>query len=274
MAEQARLEIRIIIRSVLVKYSFRLNPGFSADEEARSDGMSNAIHYDAISTILHIKMCHHIQDKQMLLINSTRPLSRLFTVLAALFLSGSLFAFGSNPRVILETTAGDIEIEVFQSKAPISAGDFLAYVDQNLYAGGTFYRVVTQENDNGSPIIEVIQGGLTDKDKVLPPITHETTQQTGILHTDGVVSLGRGDPGTGSAAEIFICIGDQPALDFGATRNPDKQGFAAFGQVVDGMDVVRKIQQADASGPSGSDYTAGQILAEPVMITGARRVEN
>ena len=115
MAEQARLDIRIIIWSVLVKYCFRMNPGFSADDEARSEGMSNAIHYDAISTILHIKVHHHIQDKQMLLINSTRPLSKLFTLLTALFLSGSLFAFGSNPRVILETTVL-VGTKVIQSK--------------------------------------------------------------------------------------------------------------------------------------------------------------
>ena len=96
----------------------------------------------------------------------------------------------------------------------------------------------------------------------------------GILHTDGVISLGRTEPGTGGGGAFFICIGDQPALDFGETRNPDKLGFAAFGKVIDGMDVVRNIQQRDATAPSDSEYTAGQILAEPVLIKKAYRVPN
>jgi peptidyl-prolyl cis-trans isomerase A (cyclophilin A) len=198
----------------------------------------------------------------------------LLAALISLIGAGTLSAEAANPRVILETGAGNIEIEIYMDKAPISAGDFLAYVDQNLYEGGAFYRVVTLENDNGTPKIEVIQGGLTDSEKSLPPIAHETTEQTGILHTDGVISLGRTEPGTGGGAAFFICIGDQPALDFGETRNPDKLGFAAFGKVIDGMDVVRNIQQRDATAPSDSEYTAGQILAEPVLIKRAYRVSN
>jgi peptidyl-prolyl cis-trans isomerase A (cyclophilin A) len=205
---------------------------------------------------------------------STLNYPGLLAALISLIGAGTLSAADANPRVILETGAGNIEIEIYADKAPISAGDFLAYVDQNLYEGGAFYRVVTLENDNGTPKIEVIQGGLTDSEKSLPPIAHETTEQTGILHTDGVISLGRTEPGTGGGGAFFICIGDQPALDFGETRNPDKLGFAAFGKVIDGMDVVRNIQQRDATAPSDSEYTAGQILAEPVLIKKAYRVPN
>jgi len=214
------------------------------------------------------------QDETMKKLILTLKFPVLFAALISLIGAGTLSAEEPNPRAILETGAGNIEIEIYADKAPISAGDFLAYVDQELYEGGAFYRVVTLENDNGAPKIEVIQGGLTDPEKGLPPIAHETTEQTGILHTDGVISLGRTDPGTGSGAAFFICIGDQPALDYGKTRNPDKLGFAAFGKVIDGMDVVRNIQQRDATGPSDSDYTAGQILAEPVLIKRAYRVPN
>jgi peptidyl-prolyl cis-trans isomerase A (cyclophilin A) len=105
---------------------------------------------------------------------------------------------------------------------------------------------VTLDNQPGSEVkIEVIQGGLFEDDhpQALPPIAHETTQQTGILHKDGVISMARYGPGT-ATGEFFICIGDQPKLDYGGIRNSDGQGFAAFGKVINGMDVVSKIQQS------------------------------
>jgi peptidyl-prolyl cis-trans isomerase A (cyclophilin A) len=180
-------------------------------------------------------------------------------------------AEGTPVIVTLATAAGEIDVAVFTEKAPLSAADFLRYVDRGLYDGAGFYRVVRADNDRGTPKIEVIQGGLLDETKALPPIAHETTRDTGITHVDGTVSLARGAPGTGGGAAFFICVGDQPALDFGAARNPDGQGFAAFGRVVRGMDVVRRIHAMKADAPSPSEYMKGQILSEPVAIRKAYR---
>lgn len=175
--------------------------------------------------------------------------------------------------VILRTELGDIEVELYVSQAPASAGSFLEYVDLDDGFESTFYRTVTLANDNGSPKISVLQGGLADDVAVLAPVVHETTEQTGIRHTDGVLSLARAEPGTGSGAAFFICIGDQPALDFGAMRNPDGLGFAAFGKVVQGMDVVRGIHALEARGASDSPYTEGQMLTKPVKIISAGRFD-
>ena len=174
-------------------------------------------------------------------------------------------------RVTMATSQGDIEIDLYLDKAPISAGNFLRLVDGARLDGSRFYRVVTYENDNGNPKIEVIQGGFGDEgESPFAPIDHETTEQTGILHKDGVMSMARGDVGT-ATSEFFICLGDQPGLDYGNRRNPDMQGFAAFGQVASGMDVVRRINHSPADAPSESDYTKGQILTEPVEIVSVRR---
>ncbi len=174
-------------------------------------------------------------------------------------------------RVAMTTGQGDIEIELYLDKAPITAGNFLRLVEGGHLDGGTFYRVVTYENDNGNPKIEVIQGGLGgERESPFDPIPHETTKQTGILHKDGVISMARGDVGTASS-EFFICIGGQPGLDYGDTRNPDRQGFAAFGKVIDGMDVVRRINRLPADAPSESEYTSGQILSDPVEIVSVHR---
>jgi peptidyl-prolyl cis-trans isomerase A (cyclophilin A) len=172
----------------------------------------------------------------------------------------------------MTTSQGDIEIDLYTDKAPITAGNFLKLADGEHLDGTSFYRVVTYENDNGNPKIEVIQGGRGDEESPFPPIGHETTEQTGILHKDGVISMARGDVGTASS-EFFICIGDQPGLDYGNVRNPDEQGFAAFGKVVSGMDVVGRINQSSADAPSDSDYTRGQILNEPVVIVSVRRAK-
>lgn len=175
-------------------------------------------------------------------------------------------------RVLMTTSEGDISIDLYLDKAPITAGNFLALVDNGDLDGGSFYRVVTYENDNGSPKIEVIQGGLGDAGDGLDTIDHETTEQTGILHTDGVISMARGAVGTAST-EFFICIGDQPGLDYGEVRNADEQGFAAFGKVVTGMDVARRINRSPADAPSDSEYTQGQILSTPVSINTVRRAD-
>ncbi len=157
---------------------------------------------------------------------------------------------GENPQVVIKTEFGDIKVEIYERDAPITASNFLRYVDENLFKDACFYRVVRMDNQPKDKVkIEVIQGGLqfTKKEKEFPPIEHESTDKTGILHKDGVISMARLEPGTASS-EFFICVGDQPELDFGGKRNPDGQGFAAFGKVVTGMDVVRKIHQQSAEG--------------------------
>ncbi|MGA2842676.1 MAG: peptidylprolyl isomerase, partial [Steroidobacteraceae bacterium] len=118
-------------------------------------------------------------------------------------------------RVVLRTAIGRIDLAIDVERAPLSGGDFLRYVERGLYDGGGFYRVVRPDNDSSSVQIAVVQGGVIDPAKQLPPIAHEPTNRTGILHRDGVISLARSDVGTGTAAAFFICIGDQPELDFG-----------------------------------------------------------
>lgn len=172
--------------------------------------------------------------------------------------------------IVMETSVGSIEVELYEDKAPLTVANFLRYVDGAHLDGGSFYRVVTFENDNGSPKIEVIQGGMADAESTFEPIGHESTNDTGILHTDGVISMARGGIGSASS-EFFICIGEQPGLDYGAARNADKQGFAAFGKVTAGMDTVRKIRSMPADAPTESEYTKGQILERPVVIVSVRR---
>ena len=170
----------------------------------------------------------------------------------------------NNPKVIIETNLGDITIELFENDAPLTSKNFIRYIDEKRYEGATFYRVVTPHNQPDSKVkIEVVQGGLYEDDhpQALPPIAHENTKQTGILHLDGVISMARYGPGT-ATFEFFICVGDQPSLDFGGNRNPDNHGFAAFGKVVDGMDVIRKIHQQ----PEKDQYLEPRILINNMRI--------
>jgi len=177
--------------------------------------------------------------------------------------------------VVLETAMGNIHLEVLIDQAPVSGGSFLAHVDAGLLNGGGFYRTVNPANDNGSPKISVIQGGLLPEMEGLPPVAHETTEHTGILHLDGVVSLARSEVGTGSGGTFFICVGDQPSLNAGGGRavSGDGLGFAAFARVIAGMDVVRKIHESKTKTDSEDTYTAGQIIDPPVRIIAARRRE-
>ncbi|MFC1481344.1 peptidylprolyl isomerase [Candidatus Neomarinimicrobiota bacterium] len=172
-------------------------------------------------------------------------ISRIPYLLAVLFV---INCGPPNPNVNISTGIGDIIIELYPDKAPLTAANFLRYIDEDLFRDARFYRTVTLDNQPYNDVkIEVIQGGLFADDYVLPPIPHETTSMTGLRHLDGTVSMARLEPGTASS-EIFICIGDQPALDFGGMRNPDGQGFAAFGRVISGMEVVRKIHALPESG--------------------------
>ena len=154
------------------------------------------------------------------------------------------------PRILMETEMGEITLEVYPDKAQVTASNFLTYIDENRFEGAVFYRIVRSNNQPGDSIrIAVIQGGLYEDNhpSMLPPITHESTDQTGILHKDGVISMARWHPGT-ATSEFFICVGDQPELDYKGRRNPDEQGFAAFGKVIAGMDVVIKIHQLPVEG--------------------------
>jgi len=166
-----------------------------------------------------------------------------------IFISGTLLiGADNNPRILIETELGDITVEIYANKAPLTAANFLKYVDEHTYDGSCFYRIVTMDNQPDKNIkIEVIQGGiLSDPGSTsFEPIPHETTEQTGILHKHGVISMARLEPGTASS-EFFICVNDQPELDFGGRRNPDGQGFAAFGKVIQGMDVVLAIHRQPA----------------------------
>jgi len=164
-----------------------------------------------------------------------------------------------NPIVRISTEIGKIEIEIFEKEAPVTATNFLEYIKKGMFKNTCFYRVVNMENQPDNAIkIEVIQGGLGWDDSIpgLEPIIHETTDITGIKHLDGTLSMARDKPGSASS-EFFICINNQPELDYGGKRNPDGQGFAAFGKVIKGMDVVRKIQKLD---------NTDQMLDKPVMI--------
>jgi peptidyl-prolyl cis-trans isomerase A (cyclophilin A) len=172
-------------------------------------------------------------------------------------------------RVRLETEAGPIILELYADKAPATVANFLRYVDEKRYDESRFYRVVRLDNQASSPVkIEVIQGGLqSDTARRLPPIPQETTQKTGLKHLDGTLSLARSQPNSGTS-EFFICINAQPELDFGGKRNLDGQGFAAFGRVVEGMEVVRRIQKGETG-----EANLVQVLKKPVVIQSARRVK-
>jgi peptidyl-prolyl cis-trans isomerase A (cyclophilin A) len=167
------------------------------------------------------------------------------------------------PRVLLETPLGEIEISVDAAHAPVTARNFLRYVADGHYDGGRFHRTVTPENQPDRRVkIDVIQAGVAparEKDD-LPPIPLERTRDTGLSHVDGAVSMARDTPDS-ATSDFFVCVGDQPSLDFGGARNPDGQGFAAFGRVVRGMEVVRRVWRSPAK---------GQALEPPVPILRAR----
>jgi peptidyl-prolyl cis-trans isomerase A (cyclophilin A) len=176
----------------------------------------------------------------------------------------------SNPTILIKTGFGDIIVEVYPDRAPVTASNFMKYVEEDRYEGAIFYRVVRMDNQPDDSIrIEVIQGGLFEDNHpaMLPPIPHETTKETGILHKNGVISMARWQPGT-ATSEFFICVGDQPELDYGGKRNPDGQGFAAFGRVVEGMDVVKMIHAQPADG----QYLDPVIPILEISIEGSAKI--
>ncbi|MDE1191658.1 MAG: peptidylprolyl isomerase [Arachidicoccus sp.] len=150
-----------------------------------------------------------------------------------------------NPHIEIVTKVGDIEIELYQKQAPKTVAAFLSYIDSGLYNSSSFYRVLNNDNQaSDASKSELIQGGIwqinPDKLATLKGIPHESTARTGIRHLNGTISLAREAPGTASS-EFFICVGNQPGYDSGGVNNPDKLGYAAFGRVVKGMDVVLQI---------------------------------
>ena len=177
----------------------------------------------------------------------------------------------NSPNVIFETTLGNIEIEVYPDKAPISSKDFLNYVDRKYYNAQGFYRVVHDGNDPREMGMSLIQGGRLNVESLGPPIAHETTKMTGLRNDAGSVAIARETPGSGSAAFFFINIGNNNFLDHGGERNSDGEGYAVFGKVVDGMDTVKKIQAGKTVTASEDPRTQGQFLAEPVIIKKAYR---
>jgi peptidyl-prolyl cis-trans isomerase A (cyclophilin A) len=196
-----------------------------------------------------------------------RSLGSIATVLVLVGAALMARAAAQTPvRVLVQTELGDIVLEIDTKHAPNTAANFLRYLDAGHYDGGSFHRTVKMDNQPDSPVkIEVIQAGVSAERTRdgFPPIPIERTSVTGLRHTDGTISMARGQPDSATSG-WFVCINDQPSLDFGGARNPDGQGFAAFGHVVQGMDVVRRIQRAP--------NTDAQRLTPPIKIVKAARV--
>lgn len=162
-------------------------------------------------------------------------------------------------QVKIKTSEGDFIVQLESKKASITSANFLKYVKGDHYKGGSFFRTVRSDNQPDSPVkITVIQAGVHPwkENFLFDPIPLERTNKTGIKHLNGTISMARAEPNSAQES-FFICIGNQPELDYGGKRNPDGQGFAAFGQVIDGMDIVIKINESHAE---------GQALMLPILI--------
>ena len=193
-------------------------------------------------------------------------MNKILLLAAIVFLFSCGHKKYDNPHVLINTNMGDIEVELFPGQAPITTATFLSYVDSGLYKNGSFYRVLKNEGMAPEYNSGLIQGGIwkTNNAKVsgLPGIAHESTAQTGLSHTTGTISLARTTPGSASS-EFFICIGNQIQFDKSTTVNSDGLGFAAFGKVFRGMEVVRKIQ---------SQRSQGEAFDEQIKIVNIERL--
>lgn len=169
-------------------------------------------------------------------------------------------------RVLLHTSAGDIKVALETQRAPITAGNFLHYVDTHRLDGAEFYRAMKTGPDAG-----LIQGGVRDARKLFPPIAHEPTSLTGLSHVDGALSAPRFALGT-ARGDFTIMVGDQHYLDAGPGSAGDGQGYAVFGRVVAGMEVVHRILAAPTSPTEGEGVMRGQMLSPRVTILTARRI--
>jgi peptidyl-prolyl cis-trans isomerase A (cyclophilin A) len=201
-----------------------------------------------------------------------------FALLISAFATAPLLAQSAPPaaveapkedlvRVALETEAGRIVLALDRRRAPVTTANFLRYVDSKRFDGVTFYRAMKLWEGTG-----LVQAGVRDGAKLYPAIAHEPTSQTGIKHEDGTVSMARQEPGS-ARADFFITIGKVEGFDANSGQQGDDFGYAAFGRVVEGMDVVRKLLAAPVSATKGEkDGMKGQIMEPPVKITTARRL--
>lgn len=195
----------------------------------------------------------------------------ILTMAAAILASGDASARKAKhrapglTRVALNTSLGTIVIALETKRAPATAANFLAYVDDGRFDGTSFYRSARKRAD---PRFGFIQGGIqTDARRILPPFPLETTDKTGVLHLDGTISMARREDPKSAGGNYFICVGPIPAMN----ASPGHKGYAAFGHVVRGMDVVRKILAQPTGG--GSEAMRGQMLAPPVRVISARRLD-
>jgi len=171
--------------------------------------------------------------------------------------------------VALATPLGRIVVGLEAKRAPITAANFLKYVDRRLYDGASFYRA-SRPPGSAADDFGLVQGGLqNDPKKVLPPIAHESTLKTGLSHVDGTISMGRHAPGS-AQADWFICLGDQTYLD-ADPQDPKTPGFAAFGRVTEGMEILKQILVMPVDPRKGEGAMKGEMLAKPVPILTARR---
>ncbi len=170
-------------------------------------------------------------------------------------------------RVDLDTGAGKIVLELYPDRAPITVANFLHYVNTRRFDGAEFFRAARAP---GAPSVGLVQGGgFKDAAKLFKPIPLEPTSRTGLHHGDGAISLARGAPNSGQA-DFFIVVGDTPSFDADPSASGDNLGFAAFGRVVEGMEVVRTILAMPTEGHARSPSMQGQILTKPVPIVTAR----
>ena len=176
-------------------------------------------------------------------------------------------AAGGKPRVVIQTDHGAIVIELEDKKAPITSANFLRYVDAHKYDGGTFYRASRTKGVKGAGSI---QGGPSERARRFAPIAHESTRATGIKHRAGAISMARNAPGS-ATCDFFICASPMPYLDAHPGAAGDNLGFAAFGQVVQGLDIVKKILALPANGPAPYPVMKGQMLEPKVAITSMKR---
>jgi peptidyl-prolyl cis-trans isomerase A (cyclophilin A) len=196
-------------------------------------------------------------------------IARLAAALLALLLTAPAIAQGPPPapvKVAIETSAGRIVVQLEPGKAPVTTANFLRYVDAKRFDGIAFYRAMKLEWGAG-----LIQAGQRDPKKLYPPIKHEPTTQTGLTHTEGTISMARFAPGT-ATADFTIMVGDMTGLDAKPAAAGDNLGFAAFGKVIEGMDVVKAIWSAPTSPTLGEGPMKGQMLQPVVRVTSVRRV--
>jgi len=200
-------------------------------------------------------------------------LQRFALALAALLLPSAALAQATTTNVVIETELGAIVVALETERAPVTAANFLRYADEKRFEGIVFYRAMALdwgEQPNG-----LVQGGTQwDPARVLPPIAHEPTSQTGVRHVAGAISMARNEPGT-ATGDFSIMLADMPSLDADPRAEDEnlRDGYAAFGRVVEGMDVVRAIFAAPTDPDKGEGWMKGQMLAAPVKILTVRRQE-